>query len=618
MGEDYNHISGKIIEDSGLYHRSSFGDSFLPFAKVTINGKELSKKHHIQVNVYQEVLTHNKYELLIPSEAFSDHDTYPLQNSKYLLGQQFSIQLIQFKKTTLVFEGMITHVEYLSENKYPYIKLIGLANSLLLDGNKRTRSFENKSLKDIVKKVTSDYNDNRLNFLIEPETEEIIPYTVQYSETDFEFLKRLAIRYGEYFYHNGEYLIFGNGDLKRTELSEGRDFQKYSLDMQSLPQHFITQQYDLNQDELYTINSKSLHYPDIVNLFQFQAVNASEKAYAKNFTDMHIPALLNEGDHAMYRAVERKRKSNQSTLWLNTETNHPALRLGDAMKMNAWDKTKQKHTPIETYKILKIQHQYSCDGYLNRAQGVPIQQKVAPYLDERAFPKADNQVAKVVDNNAPLSLNRVRVQFKWQEASNEKNPWIPLVQGHSGSGTGAHVVPEIDHTVYVEFISGNAEVPLVIGSLYNGSQKSGYHTAKNDLKVFQTRSGTQRIANDAEGSILEKDAAGSYLKLEGDGNATLHIEKNLTINVGENCIFTVGKNIQTRIGNEYTCRVLGNAKWVVTGSADYDIKGDYTTHTDKGEHSTSEGEINYSSKNVIQNNSQKQVKNNSGETSNLF
>ncbi|WP_198404755.1 contractile injection system protein, VgrG/Pvc8 family [Porphyromonas gingivalis] len=37
-----------------------------------------------------------------------------------------------------------------------------------------------------------------------------MPYCVQYNESDFSFISRLAKRYGEFFYYNGLQLIFGN------------------------------------------------------------------------------------------------------------------------------------------------------------------------------------------------------------------------------------------------------------------------------------------------------------------------------------------------------------------------------------------------------------------------
>lgn len=103
--------------------------------------------------------------------------------------------------------------------------------------------------------------------------------------------------------------------------------------------------------------------------------------------------------------------------------------------------------------------------------------------------------------------------------------------------------------VWVDFFGHNAEAPIVLGSLYSGNQKSGFHTKNNDLKVFQTRSGTKRIVNDAEGSIKEEDAAESFIKFKGDGNVTLNVVKNLSIKVGENMNVSVQNDKTERVNH---------------------------------------------------------------------
>ena len=611
-------VTGETKSEIGnVYHSSTFGETFQTYAKVSLEGKEISRNNHIDVTIKQTVLTHNHFELLCPSEAFADKNNYPLTNSQKLMGKPFSVQLIRFKQTTAVLQGIITRIEYTAKDGYPYIRLIGKSATILMDQGKKCRTFINKTLQQIAQYVTDDYKDNRLDVLIAPKTQEILPYTVCYNETDFEFLKRLAVKFGEYMCHNGQYFVFGSGNQLRTDLFQGRDFQEYSLEVDSQPQHFVSQRYDLRKDALQIQDSAQLPYPDIRNQYHFKAVQASQQLFTQPQTGHHPPDLFYGDAQQLERAVERKKLSHQGTLQVMAQTDNPHLRVGDTMKMNAWNKEIQKHQPIESYRIMEIVHHYTHEGYTNRARAIPFEQRVAPYLDENAYPRIDSQFAQVVDNNDPEGLNRLKIRFFWQN-SNESTLWVPLIQGHSGGGQGDHVIPEIDHIVLVDFLGQNAEAPIVLGSLYSGNQKSGFHTPENDLKVFQTRSGTKRIANDAEGSILEEDAEGSYIKLEGDGNVTLNAVKNLNVIVGENFNLSVGNNMESNIGRNYRLRIRGNANWVVTGTADCDVKGDLITHTDSDMIIHSNGKIENQSKDILLNNSQTQVKNNSGETSNLY
>jgi hypothetical protein len=87
-------------------------------------------------------------------------------------------------------------------------------------------SYENEKLKDIVAKVVSPYSD--ISIENDPRMKDEILYTVQYNETRYAFLSRLAYRYGEWLYDNGEKLVFGKMiKSKRVELVPGYDVLSY-------------------------------------------------------------------------------------------------------------------------------------------------------------------------------------------------------------------------------------------------------------------------------------------------------------------------------------------------------------------------------------------------------
>jgi type VI secretion system secreted protein VgrG len=603
-------------EKSHIYYSSTFGDSFQTYAKVIIDGKEISRENQIQVTIKQSMLTHNHFEFLCPSETFGEKNSYPLTNTQKLMTNRFSVHLIRFKQTTALFEGIITKVEYTAKDGYPYIRLTGNSGTLLMDQNITCHTYINKTLEQIVKSVTDQYKDNRLQVLICPETKEVLPYTVCYNESDFGFLKRLALRYGEYMYHNGEYFVFGRGNQQRTSLFEKKDFQEFSLEVHCQSQHFIRKGYDLRTSTVQSLQSDQITYPDQRNLYHFQSVRSSEQLYTRSPIGYIASDLFYGDSQQLERAVERKKLSNESTVTASSSTDNPHLRLGDIMQMNAWNQADQKYQPIESYRIIEIEHTFTDQGYKNHFRGIPIEQKIAPYLNENAYPHTDSQFAEVIDNNDPEGLNRLKIRFFWQK-ENESTLWVPLIQGHSGGGQGSHVIPETGHIVWVDFLGHNAEAPLVIGSMYSGDQKSGFHTQNNDLKVFQTRSGTKRIVNDFEGSILEEDKAGSFIKLEGDGNVTINVVKNLTVEAGENVNFTTGNNNNLQVGGNSKFRIQGTSHCTVRGTADIDVQGDLTVHTDKNMVTHSYGDIENQSKGETFNNSGKKVKNNSKNISKI-
>lgn len=112
-------------------------------------------------------------------------------------------------------------------------------------------------------------------------------------------------------------------------------------------------------------------------------------------------------------------------------------------------------------------------------------------------------------------------------------------------------------------IGGNAERPIVLGTLYNGKEKSSYHTSENDLKVTKTRSGHTIIMDDSEDkmSITILDISGNTIYLDTVKksititapetidiickNLNVKVEENMKTTVGHNQETTVSKNIKT-------------------------------------------------------------------------
>jgi type VI secretion system secreted protein VgrG len=249
-------------------------------------------------------------------------------------------------------------------------------------------------------------------------------------------------------------------------------------------------------------------------------------------------------------------------------------------------------------------------------------------------PKASTQPATVTDNNDPAGLGRVQVQMAWQKDISENTPWIRMTNPHAGGGKGMYFVPEVGEEVLVAFEEGNAEKPYVQGAMYNGNQSSSYHTAGNDQKIIQTRSGTKVIMNDAAGSIFIEDPSGNTWMMDGKGNISVNAPNDITINAGGNISMTAGQNISSNatmnisetagvdkslsVGMIHNVFVGGNSILNVTGKLIENITGDVESHTEKDRITTSEKGMSSSSEGEIEKHSKKEVQNNSAEKTKLF
>lgn len=93
----------------------------------------------------------------------------------------------------LLFCGVVTDIEFRNINQNKYIKIEAMSHSILLDIQKKSRSFQNKAntYENIFKKITrQEYSGDYLDVLTKGATQN--KSIIQYEETDWEFIKRLA------------------------------------------------------------------------------------------------------------------------------------------------------------------------------------------------------------------------------------------------------------------------------------------------------------------------------------------------------------------------------------------------------------------------------------------
>lgn len=546
-----------VVKEKIVSKLNQYGKSSITYVRVQIAGEEYFTETNIaKLEIKQKIGDHHSFEMWCDPGEFNEDNAYLFEHSRTHLGKRITFQFNRFGIVQSIFTGVITQISTQKQDGIKRVILRGKSPSILMENGLHTRSFENKTLEDIINQVASPYAKNLIDFKINPHFKEKIPYIVQYNETDYQFIKRLASRFGEYYFYNGEQLVFSAWGGKITELVEEEDVFNFELKMEVHPQKFSYTAYDAKQSSDYKVDSESQRLQQSENPFQQFAINASEELFNVSPTAHFDKSLLINQQLDIERAVLAEKRKRQNLVYIEATTNEPSLRLGDVGKISAWIPEykifKSGKIPIESYKVNEIIHCFvEGEGYTNTFIGVPKDLITPPDYDGSNSPVADIQHAIVTDNKDPKKMGRVRLQFVWQKAENSQTPWVQVIQPHAGTDKGTYINPEIGETVLVAFQGGNAEAPIVLGTAYNGEEISEYFTPNNDLKAIRTRSTTKIVFNDAEGSLLNEDAAGSYIKLEGDGNVSIYAVKNLNINVGENMSVTVGNNKTEMITNNY-------------------------------------------------------------------
>lgn len=464
----------------------------------------------------------------------------------------------------------------------------------LLDDNPSCKSFEDKTLNEIVADVVDDYSQIRAK--IDSRFTDTIPYCVQYNETNFQFLQRLARRYGEWIYNDGTRLVFGHlqkFDLVRLSYPS-RDVPSYNVDlkMQHTAFNHVASSYnayDANQKD--GIAEMMRSYNDLSD----KVFDASQQLYTKQtLQNLHSGGFADNDGRETILNVSTKtqaRGEKASMLTYSGNTYCSKIKLGATLVIidnyitNSAANTKSDVDQDEIL-ITELVHYFSSDEtYSNRFVGIPVECDYPPYSNSDIYPVATSCRAKVKDNEDPNNLGRIRVQFDWQAQLEDDmmTPWLRMAQPYAGGGKGFSFIPEIGEEVMIDFEGGNAERPYVKGTLYNGvDDVDGAWVASNNshnqVKAIRTRNGhtieihdegndgyIRIYDNEKENYILTFSTDQKLIKLESTGNIELYAKNDIIMHAGhdinasaDNDIFIAASHDMQRTADNDIREYAGN------------------------------------------------------------
>ena len=524
--------------------------------------------------LFQGLLTHNSLSFSMhkgPDEEFNEAKfsvcgqiigkdiTVTLQTDNVenisLKAENDSIADIEFKGFIIAASGSRSGSEY-------NISVEARSWDALLEDNPSCKSFEEMTLNDIVNDVVDDYS-GQIDTEVDSRFTDTIPYCVQYNETNFQFLQRLARRYGEWLYNDGTQLVFGN--LKKQDSVRlsypSKDIPSYNVDlkMQHVAFNHVASSYnayDANQKD--GIGEMQKEY----NSLSEQVFQASQENYTKQtLQNLHSGGFANNDGRETILNVSTKtqaRGEKAGMLTYSGNTYCSKLKIGATLVIidnyitNSILNSKSQVDQDEIL-ITELVHYFSSDEtYSNHFIGIPSECDYPPNSNSDIYPVATSCRAKVKDNEDPNNLGRIRVQFDWQAQLEDDmmTPWLRMAQPYAGGGKGFSFIPEIGEEVMIDFEGGNAERPYVKGTLYNGvDDVDGAWVASNNshnqVKAIRTRNGhtieihdegddgyIRIYDNEKENYILTFSTDQKLIKLESTGNIELYAKNDIIMHAG--------------------------------------------------------------------------------------
>ena len=485
------------------------------------------------------------------------------------------------------FDGIVTQARWagVGENGHRYD--LTLRPWLWLAGKRRNqRIFHNKTVVDIIMEMLSDYaqlGDPAVEMLLSQDYP-VLEYTVQYRESDLNFLRRQMERHGISFHFrhamSSHTLVLTDDILAHDEIG-ARPFKAYDGHHQADGEHFWEWAPERN------LTTGAVRLTDF-NFKQPTAMMEVDRLGDAIHAQGQIESFDYPGDYAlqdMGKAVAALRTNQER----GGDRRNRAV--GDCLSLAAGKRVTLSGGPVpgtgSTYLCLSASHHFvseaygsggaTSDGY-SFTGSYTLMPDTAPMAPPRRTPApliSGPQTAIVVgDGEIDCDDHgRILVRFHWDLAG-AISMRCRVSQNWAGGGWGGVVIPRIGMEVLVDFIDGDPDKPIVVGNVYNGKNGSPYALPGAKTKMVM-RSQTHEGAGFNELSF-EDQAGSEEIFMHGQKDHRVQIGNDQNQNIGNNRSKSVGNNQTESVGNDKAISVGNNHTESITANKTLSVGGSHS------------------------------------------
>ena len=469
---------------------------------IRINGEELEGYNFLSFKMTKRLLEPNRMEFTLRKKDMTlTQEDIRFELREKLLGALVECSVKANRREVEggwvtdeiddFFRGYIQHVNLVrDDNKDPMkIKCVAYSPDARLKMFPNCKSFfDDRKLEDLVKWVFQEYSEDskkfdaaggkyydfgddkkNLELVVEPRYDEIMPYIVQYHESDYDFLVRMAKRFGEFFYYEDGKVVFGKMvEREPVNMRTGFDIESYDYDL-NMSQHtgIVLTDYDeaistpigigaeKGPERSYASDVEPIHdmsktvYDSSNDFFNHPGNQVLDLHSAhinpKRATDdyfvlygMEDPTGFLDGLVVYDRRRILDKYVMADTVICRGKARRADLKLGsvivieDETNLGWLEKTDiVQHEPL---KIIDLTYEWDPEkdsrSMTNEFKAISQKSEVPPYLerdkngfliygDFDIFPQSGPQHGVVVDTNDPDHHGKVRVVLDWQLLYND-------------------------------------------------------------------------------------------------------------------------------------------------------------------------------------------------------
>ncbi len=489
----------------------------------------------VSLELYQCIFDHHRVTIVIDLKQIGENVFESPMAKTSLINEkiQIDLQVGDDAGGAYGFIGIITHVDIdLDAGDHGLLYVYAASPTIELERGKMFQTFSETSLKQIFNEVTQSIRF--LNLTNKPKYTSPIKFSMQYKETDFQYLQRLAWMYGEKFFFSGDSLVFGEFEEKDpVEVTYDLDLKEVRVGTRLIANVFQQYYHDINNKK----NPFEFPYTE-AGTFAGEASLQSDKLNLRKKPDMPMDVPTFDEGTLQYLTEMRKKRTFTNMFHVTGKTKLYKVRIGGLLKVNFHGKMKADED-LGMLRVIRVRHVLDETGhYYNEFEAVPSKHGYFPYPDIN-FPMAQAIPATVVANEDPDGIGKIQVKFDFETKACDY--WIPLMTPEGGGmqdNRGFVFIPEVNDKVLISFFEGNPEFPFTLGSMFHGESGKGQGGGKgNHIKSIRDKSGSEVVLNDKDGSITLTDKTGNdTIIIDGTDKISIITTKTIELNNGQSSI----------------------------------------------------------------------------------
>lgn len=502
-------------------------------------------------------------------------DVLPKPVSVLGVEAKFRLGAVDLFDAPRLFNGLVTAAERrIDVQGRPYLEVVVEPSPYKLKLRTNCRTFLDQKVDDILKKVLDDAgveHELRLGESYSPR-----PNVIQYRESDFDFLRRIAAEEGIAFSYDHEKAVLvlfddpqGLGEAADSTMPYIPEFgfdqpfacvHKVRREQRVTTDKVKVRQYDFERPRA-LVESDTESKDDGAHALEayLHPVRTVDAGTAKRFAQVALDAIQ----------ARRDLVTGSTSSWLMapatrfTIEQHPFEALNQELFVTA---IRLVHEDVRTATgEASMRTDLTFDGIPTakstyRPERRP-RARAIPGLQIATTTGASGQEIDVDKHG------RVTAIYPWDRYAKEDDTASTRMRTLQMPTGGSMLLPRVGWEVLVQCDEGDPDTPLVVGRLYNGITMPPYSlpggAVRSSLQTATSPGGgstNELRTDDSKGSEEMFFNASKDMTVEVKNNTTEFIGNNATMQVGGNQTLDITNSLTTFVGANQTLDVGGNQK----------------------------------------------------------